>query len=105
MALRMARNIREGHKVGWCSWLIAKRLKIKGMGIQLPSLANGGEGLGMKGWREYASVLDKKAKGLRSRLHCCCLPSVRQGTCVTQRVSSKKLRCMSDLVVNVCNQS
>ena len=32
LALRMANNIREGHKVGW---LITRRLKIKGMGIQL----------------------------------------------------------------------
>ena len=30
MAMRMARSIREGHKVGW---LIARRLKMKGMGI------------------------------------------------------------------------
>ena len=36
MALRMARSIREGHKVGW---LIARRLKVKGVGIQLPCLA------------------------------------------------------------------
>jgi hypothetical protein len=67
MALRLARNIREGHKVGW---LIARRLKIKGMGIQLPSLPSDGEGMGRKGWRVYASVLEKRAKGLRSGLHC-----------------------------------
>ena len=30
LALRMARNIREGHQVGW---LITRRLKTKGMGI------------------------------------------------------------------------
>ena len=48
MALRLARNIREGHKVGW---LIARRLKIKGMGIQLPCLPDDGEGMGMRGWR------------------------------------------------------
>ena len=67
MALRLARNIREGHKVGW---LIARRLKIKGMGIQLPCLPSDGEGMGMKGWRVYASALEKRAKGLRSGLHC-----------------------------------
>ena len=46
MALRMARSIREGHKVGW---LIARRLKMKRMDIQLPCLANAGEKLGRKG--------------------------------------------------------
>ena len=61
MALRMARSIREGHKV---AWLIARRLKIKGMGIQLPSLANDGEGLGMKGWREHCMPVCWK-RGLR----------------------------------------
>jgi hypothetical protein len=66
MALRLARNIMEGHKVGW---LIARRLKIKRMGIQLPCLPNDGEGLRMKGWRVYASVLEKRAKELRSGLH------------------------------------
>ena len=48
MALRLTRNVREGHKVGW---LITRRLKIKGMGIKLPGLPAEGEGLGMKGWR------------------------------------------------------
>ena len=67
MALRLARNIREGRKVGW---LIARRLKMKGMGIQLPCLPYDGEGMGTKGWREYASVLEKRARGLRSGLHC-----------------------------------
>ena len=66
MALRMARSIREGHKVGW---LIARRLKMKGMGIQVPCLANKGEGLGRKGWLEYARVLEKRAEVQRSRLH------------------------------------
>ena len=66
MAPRMARNMREGHKVGW---LIARRLKNKGMGIRLPCLPNDGDGLGMKGWREYANVSDKRAKGLSSKLH------------------------------------
>ena len=40
MALRMARNIREGHSVGWP---IARRLKINGMGIQLPCVSIDGE--------------------------------------------------------------
>ena len=66
MPLRLAKNIREGRKVGW---LIARRLKIKGMGIKLPGLPADGEGLGVKGWREYASVLEKRATGLRSELH------------------------------------
>ena len=66
MALRMAKNIREGHKVGW---LIARRLKMKKMCIQLPCLANGGEGLGRKGWLHYARVLEKRAHELRSKLH------------------------------------
>ena len=51
------------------AWLIARRLKIKRMGIQLPCLPNDGEGLGMRGWLEYARVLEKRAKGLRSKLH------------------------------------
>ena len=46
MTLRLARDIREGHKVGW---LVTRRLKTKGMGIQLPCLSNDGEGLGMRG--------------------------------------------------------
>ena len=66
MALRMARSIREGHKV---AWLIARRLKMKGMGIQLPCLANDGAGIGRKGWLEYAGVLEKRANELRSKLH------------------------------------
>ena len=66
MSLRLAKNIREGHKVGW---LIARRLKIKGMGIKLLGLPDDGEGVGMNGWREYASVLEKRAKGRRSELH------------------------------------
>ena len=67
MALRLAKSIREGDKV---TWLIARRLKIKGLGIKLHGLPADGEGLGVKGWREYASVLEKRAKGLRSELHC-----------------------------------
>ena len=66
MALRMAKYIREGRRVGW---LVAKRLKIKEMGIQLPCLVSEGEGLGKKGWLEYAKVLEKRAQGLRSKLH------------------------------------
>ena len=42
---------------------------MKGMGIQLPCLANEGDGLGWKGWLEYARVLEKRAKELRSKLH------------------------------------
>ena len=45
MALRLARSIREVHKVGW---LIATMLQMKGMGIQLSWLADEGEGLGKK---------------------------------------------------------
>ena len=62
MALRMARIIREGHKVGW---LITRRKKIKGLGIQLASLASEREGLGKEGWLEYASVLEKGAAKLK----------------------------------------
>ena len=42
MALRLAMNIMEDHKAGW---LIARRLKIKGIGIKLPGLPGDGEGL------------------------------------------------------------
>jgi hypothetical protein len=66
MALRMAKYIREGRRV---VWLVAKRLKTKGMGIQLPCLINEGEGLGKKGWLEYTMVLEKRAQELRSKLH------------------------------------
>ena len=51
-------------------WLVARRLKVKGMGVQLPCLADEGEGLGVRGWLEYARVLEKRAKVLRSELHC-----------------------------------
>ena len=64
--MRMARSIREGRKV---SWLIARMLKTKGMGIQLLCLANEGEGIGRRDWLEYARVLEKRAEDLRSRLH------------------------------------
>ena len=53
MALRLARSIREGQKVGG---LIVRRLKVKGMSIQLPYLANEAEGLS-NGGGEYASPL------------------------------------------------
>ena len=66
MALRLARSMREGHKV---IWLIASRLKVKGMGIQLPCLINEGEWLGRRGWLEYAGELEKRAAKLRSKLH------------------------------------
>ena len=66
MGLRLARSIREGHKVGW---LIARRLKMKVMEIQLPWLADEGEGLGKKGWLEYAGMLEKKAEEQKSGLH------------------------------------
>ena len=66
MALRMARSIKEGYKV---SWLIARRLEMKGMGIHLPCLANEGEGLGRRDWLEHARVLMKRAEELRSRMH------------------------------------
>ena len=49
--------------------MIARRLKMKGVGIQMPCLANKGEGLGRKGWLEYARVLEKRAQELRFRLH------------------------------------
>ena len=39
------------------------------MAIQLPCLAIEGEGLGRKGWLEYAGVLEKRAAKLRSKLH------------------------------------
>ena len=42
---------------------------MKGMGIQLPCLANEGGGLGRKGWLEYTRLLEKRAQELRSRLH------------------------------------
>ena len=64
--MRMARSIRWGHKVGW---LITRRERIKGLGIQLPYLVSEGEGLGKKGWLEYASVLEKRAAKPRSKLH------------------------------------
>ena len=66
MALRLARSMREGHKV---IWLIASRLKVKGMGIQLPCLINEGEWLGRRGWLEYAGELEKRVAKLRSKLH------------------------------------
>ena len=66
MLLRLERWIREGRKVGW---LVATRMTMKGMNIRLPSLANEGEGLGVRGWLGYARVLRKKAEELRSELH------------------------------------
>ena len=67
MVLRLERWIRERRKVGW---LVATRMTMKGMGIRLPTLANEGEGLGVRGWLGYARVLRGKAEELRSKLHC-----------------------------------
>ena len=39
------------------------------MGIQLPCLPADGEGLGKRGWLQYARVLEKRAQELRSKLH------------------------------------
>ena len=46
MAMRMVRSIREGHKVGW---LMAGRLKMEGIGIQMLCLATEREELGRRG--------------------------------------------------------
>ena len=43
MAVRLAKLIREGTRV---SWLVTRLAKIKGLGIHMPHLSNGGEGLG-----------------------------------------------------------
>jgi ribonuclease HI len=67
MAVRLAKLIREGTRV---NWLIARLAKIKGLGIHMPQLSNGGEGLGRKGWKEYAAVLDQSAVELKRKLHC-----------------------------------
>ena len=52
------------------NWLIARLAKIKGLGIHMPHLNNGGEGLGRKGWKDYATVLDQCAVKLKRKLHC-----------------------------------
>jgi len=67
MAVRLAKLIREGTRVGW---LVTGLAKIKGLGIHMPHLSNGGEGLGRKGWKEYAAVLDQCAAELKKKLHC-----------------------------------
>ena len=67
MAVRLARLIREGSTVGW---LVTKLAKIKGLGIHMPQMSNGGEGLDRKGWKEYAAVLDQCVASLKKRLHC-----------------------------------
>ena len=66
MAMRLVRLIREGHKVGW---LIAKRLKMKKLGIHLPPQINEGGGLGTKGWRAYATRLEQRGAKLKQSLH------------------------------------
>ena len=38
--------------------------------MKLPGSPADGEGLGVKGWREYANVLKKRATRLRSELDC-----------------------------------
>ena len=67
MAVRLARLIREGTRV---NWLITRLAKIKELGIHMPHLNNGGEGLGRKGWKDYATVLDQCAVKLKRKLHC-----------------------------------
>jgi hypothetical protein len=66
MAVRLAK-LREGTRV---NWLVARLAKIKGLGIHMPHLSNGGEGLGRKGWKEYAVVLEQCAAKLKKKLHC-----------------------------------
>ena len=50
-------------------WLITRRERVKGLGVQLSHPVSEGEGLGRKGWLGYASVLEGRAAKLRSRLH------------------------------------
>ena len=52
------------------NWLASRLAKIKGLGIHMPHLSNGGEGLGRKGWKEYAAMLDQCAAKLKKKLHC-----------------------------------
>ena len=66
MALRMARSIKEGHKVGW---RIARWLKMKVLGIKMPCLANEGEELDRKDWLGHARVSEKRTEEQRSRPH------------------------------------
>ena len=67
MAVRLARLIREGTRV---NWLVTRLAKIKGLGIHMSHLNNGGGGLGRKGRKEYATVLDQCAAKLKKKLHC-----------------------------------
>ena len=43
------------------NWLVTRLAKIKGLGIHMSHLDNGGEGMGRKDWKEYATVLDQCA--------------------------------------------
>ena len=65
--MRLARLIREGTRV---NWLVTRLAKIKGLGIHMPHLNDGGEGPGRNGWKEYAAVLDRRASKLKKKLHC-----------------------------------
>ena len=67
MAVRLARLIRERTRV---NWLVTRLAKIKGLGIHMPHLNNGGDGLRRKGWKEYAAVLDQCAAKLKKKLPC-----------------------------------
>ena len=66
MAVRLARLVREGTKV---NWLVTGPAKIQVLGVHMPHLNDGGEGLGWKGWKEYAAVLDQCAAKLKKKLH------------------------------------
>ena len=67
MAGRMAKSIREGWKVR--QLMIGRREEIKGLGIELPYLADGGGGLGRKGWLGYAGLLEQRVRTLKSKMH------------------------------------
>ena len=64
-AVGLARLIREGTRV---NWLIVMLAKINRLGIHMPHLNNGGEGLGRKGWKEYVTMLDQCAMELKRKL-------------------------------------
>ena len=67
MAARLARLISKGTRV---SRLVTRLAKVKGLGIRMPHLNDGGDGLGRKGWKEYVAVLDQCAAKLKKKLQC-----------------------------------
>ena len=52
------------------NWQVTRLAKIKGLGVHMPHLNNGGAGLGREVRKGYATMSDECAAKLKKKLHC-----------------------------------